>query len=82
MGQRRERLDKRLARQETTRRKNSLRKEAARVRQDACMMNILKQNDPEAPLPSSIQNWLSQKLGIKASRITAEDIKSFLAAAS
>jgi len=74
MGHRRERLDKRQANQTTTRRVNSVQKDAQRDRRDQTMLEIIRRQD--WPYTSDVMNWLSQKLDKKASRITPEDVKT------
>ncbi len=78
MGQRRERMDKRLARQTATRQRNSGRKEASRQRRDQHMLAVLKQS-PKGPYTTAVLNWMGEKLGKKSSRVTADDVKTLLA---
>ncbi len=77
MGQRRERLDKRIARQKAARINNSPIKELERQRRDAKMVEILKNNS--APYAPEVINWVGTKLGKKASRVTEADIKTAIA---
>lgn len=76
MGQRRDRLDKRLANQVSTRRVNSLRKEGERNRRDEQMTGILKAG--KLPYTQGVMSYLSARLGKKASRITTDDVQSLL----
>jgi len=74
MGQRRNRLDKRLANAQTTRRANSYIKDAERERRQQKMLHIIKQG--QLPYTPGVMSWLSVQLGKKASRITAQDVQS------
>ena len=74
MGQRRDRLDKRLARAKTTRQKNSMRKTLEQGRRSEQMIEIIKAGDP--PYTTGVMNWLSSRLGKKASKITSEDVST------
>jgi len=76
MGQRRDRLDKRLDRQKVTRQGNSIKKQASRDRLDVCNMELLKKG--EFPYTAGLMSWLSVKLNKKASQIQAADVKAFL----
>lgn len=77
MGQRRDRLNKRLERATATRRTNSVQKAAASRRRDTQMLTLLKEG--QFPYTPGIMSWLSRHLGKKASRITAADVKPLLA---
>jgi hypothetical protein len=77
MGQRRDRLDKRIDRQIVTRKKNSLDKAAERLRRDQKMLDLIKSG--EFPYTPGIMSWLSVHLGKKAAQITPEDVKILLA---
>ena len=74
MGQRRDRLDSRLAKAKATRQVNSLKKEKERVRREEQIISILKTAQP--PYTPTVMSWLSDKLDKKASSITAADISS------
>ena len=76
MGRRRDRLNKRLARQITTRRENSLRKAMESDRRDQQMLAILKKGSTN--LTPGMMSWVSEKLGKRASKITQDDIKSLV----
>lgn len=78
MGQRRDRMDKRLARQKATRQRNSGKKEASRQRRDQHMLALLKQS-PKGPYTTAVLSWMGEKLGKKSSRVSAEDVKVLLA---
>ena len=74
MGRRRDRLNKRLARQISTRRENSLRKAKESDRRDQQMVAILKKGSTN--FTPGMMSWVSEKLGKQASKITQEDILS------
>jgi len=76
MGQRRDRLDKRLANATITRQVNSLKKAKEQSRRDLIMLSILKEG--QFPYTPGMMSWLSGKLAKKASRITEEDVKNLL----
>ena len=76
MGRRRDRLNKRLANAITTRRRNSLQKTAECDRRERQILDIIKQE--QMPYTPGVMSWLSNKLGKKASRIEAADIKGLL----
>jgi len=76
MGQRRDRLDNRLAKAKATRQVNSLKKEKERDRREKQMVTILKAT--EGPYTTAVMNWLSAKLDKKASNITKADISSVI----
>jgi len=76
MGRRRDRLNKRLARAIVTRRENSLDKAKEQSRRDAQMKDILKKG--QMPYTPGVMSWLSDHLGKKASRITAEDVQALI----
>ena len=77
MGQRRDRLDKRIDKQIVTRKKNSLDKAAERLRRDQQMLDLIKRGN--FPYTPGIMSWLSVRLGKKAAQITPDDIKALLA---
>jgi hypothetical protein len=77
MGQRRDRLDKRVAAQTVTRQKNSRTKADERLRREKSMLEIIRKG--QFPYTPGVMSWLSARLGKKASRITPADIKSVLA---
>ena len=77
MGQRRDRLDKRLDNQISTRRKNSLKKTFERERRDEQILKLIRVG--KFPYTPGVMSWLSEKLDKKASRITADDVKVLLA---
>jgi hypothetical protein len=77
MGQRRDRLDKRIDKQIVTRKKNSLDKAAERLRRDQQMLDLIKRGD--FPYTPGIMSWLSVRLGKKAAQITPDDVKALLA---
>ncbi len=60
-----------------TKRVNRARKEKERIRRDARMVAKLKSGSP--PYAAGVTSWLTSKLGKKANRITADDIKSLTA---
>ena len=76
MGQRRDRLDKRLARAKTTRQKNSMKKTLEQGRRSEQMIEIVKAGNP--PYTAGVMSWLSSQLGKKASQITSEDIAAIV----
>jgi len=76
MGQRRDRLDNRLAKAKATRQVNSLKKEKERNRREKQMMSILKTG--QVPYTPAVMSWLSAKLDKKASNITETDISSVI----
>jgi hypothetical protein len=78
MGQRRDRLDKRLANQTLTRRVNSHQKNMAADRRYTQMIAILKEKGPGGPFTAGIMSWLSCQLGKKASQIQSSDIKTLI----
>lgn len=77
MGQRRDRLDKRMANQTATRRVNSVIKQKERARREEDIITIL--GNGELPYTPGIMSWLSVKLDKKSSRITSDDVKALLA---
>lgn len=79
MGDRRDRLNKRIARATATRRRNSVTKAKEHDRREVQMVELLKGG--QLPYTPAVMSWLSGRLGLKASRITSEDVKSFLAGA-
>ena len=76
MGQRRDRLNKRISKAITSRRKNSVTKAEERNRREQEMMQILKQG--KLPYTPGVMSWLSVKLSKKATRIEAADVKNLL----
>jgi hypothetical protein len=76
MGQRRDRLDNRLAVAKVTRERNSLKKVLETGRREKCMLSILKQG--KLPYTPGVMSWLSDQTGKKASQISAEDVQSLL----
>jgi hypothetical protein len=78
MGQRRDRLDKRLANQTLTRRSNSQQKNLASDRRKIQMIAILKAKGPEGPFTPGVMSWVSSQLGKKTSQIQSEDIKTLI----
>ena len=76
MGRRRDRLNKRLANQITTRQVNSMVKAAAASRREQQMLTILRQG--KLPYTAGVMSWLSLQLGKKAASITTEDLKPLL----
>ena len=76
MGQRRDRLNKRLANAIVTRRVNSTKKEAERCRREQQMIAIMKQS--QFPYTPGVMSWLSVKLDKKSSQIIAADVKPLL----
>ncbi len=78
MGRRRDRLDKRLANQTTTRRVNSKQKNMEADRRQTQVMAILKEKGPKGPFTPGVMSWLSDRLGKKASQIQPADIKALL----
>ncbi len=77
MGQRRDRLDGRLAKAKATREYNSLQKLKERERRQGQILTILK--DGKLPYAPGVMSWLSEKLDKKASRITDADVQGLLA---
>ncbi len=77
MGQRRDRLDKRLANAKTTRQENSLKKAKEQSRREKQILGLLKAG--QMPYTPGVMDWLGVKLGKKSSRITQADIDSLLA---
>lgn len=76
MGQRRDRLDKRLARAKATRQRNSLSKAKENNRRDELNLSLLKSG--QFPYTPNLMNWASVKLGKKTSRLTESDVASLL----
>ena len=76
MGQRRDRLNKRLARAEVTRRVNSQIKDAERLRRKQAMLTIIKKG--KLPYTPTVMSWLSDQLGKKSSKITPQDVKTLI----
>ena len=76
MGQRRDRLDRRLARAKITRQKNSPGKQAERRRRDALMLKLLASS--KGPYTPAMMNWLSDRLSKKAGQIEEADIQTLL----
>lgn len=77
MGQRRDRLDGRLAKAKETRQVNSLKKAKEQSRRETQIVKILK--DRQFPYTPGVMSWLSVKLDKKASLITPADVKGLLA---
>ena len=77
MGRRRDRLDGRRERATETRRENSLRKAKEGSRREKQIQEILRHGKP--PYTAGVMCWISQKLGKKASKVTADDIKTLIA---
>ncbi|MBI9017678.1 MAG: hypothetical protein JEZ07_10520 [Phycisphaerae bacterium] len=77
MGQRRDRLDGRLARQKSTRIRKSTVKELERGRRESQMLELLKGSS--APYSPAVMNWVSVQLGKKTARVTEADIKTLIA---
>ena len=75
MGQRRDRLDARLANQTTTRRENSLKKDKERVRKSECNIKLIKES--KFPYTPALMSWLSAEIGKKSSQITEADVQAF-----
>ena len=76
MGQRRDRLNKRLARAIATRRVNSVKKTSEQNRRDTQMIELVKAG--EFPYTPGIMSWLSVKLDKKASRIEPADVQALV----
>lgn len=76
MGQRRDRLDKRLAVAKVTRQKNSLKKGMERIRREKQMFSLLKAG--KLPYTPGVMSWLSERLDKKTTQITQADIKALL----
>ena len=76
MGQRRDRLDKRLARAKETRQRNSLVKAKETARRDELNLTLVKQG--QFPYTPDLMNWLGGKLGKKTARLVEADVKSLL----
>lgn len=74
MGQRRDRLDGRLARASIMRRKNSMRKEAERLRREQDMIELIRKGT--YPYTPNVMSWVSDRLDKKASQIEAGEIKA------
>ena len=77
MGRRRDRLDGRRERATATRRENSQRKAKEGSRRQQQIQEILRHG--KLPYTPGVMSWASQKLGKKAAKITADDIKTLLA---
>lgn len=73
MGQRRDRLNKRIAAQIVTRRKNSLKKNAEHDRRDAQMKELISKGT--FPYTPTVMSWASLKLDKKSHLITPDDLK-------
>lgn len=76
MGRRRDRLNKRLANQITTRRHNSLVKAAQAQRREQSILTVMRSG--QLPYTAGVMSWLSDKLDKKASRITQQDVDTLL----
>ena len=76
MGQRRDRLDGRLARATIMRRKNSLRKAAERLRREKDMLELIQKGS--YPYTPNVMSWVSERLDKKASQIDASEIKALI----
>jgi len=76
MGQRRDRLDGRLARASIMRRKNSLRKEAERSRREQDMLELIKKGT--YPYTPNVMSWISDRLDKKTSQIEASEIEALV----
>ena len=77
MGQRRDRLDGRVARAKTTRQVNSMKKAKEQTRRETVMRDLLKKG--QLPYTPGVMSWLSDRLDKKASQITEADVKGLLA---
>jgi hypothetical protein len=77
MGIRRKRLDMRIDDQAVSRTVNGHLKTKERARRQARMVELLKKGT--FPYTSAVRSFLSVELGTPASRLTAEDVKSYLA---
>ena len=76
MGQRRDRLDKRLAVAKVTRQKNSLKKASEQSRREKQMLALIKAG--KAPYTPGVMSWLSERLDKKSCQITEADIQALL----
>ena len=74
MGQRRDRLDKRLARAKKTRQRNSFSKAKEIARRDELNLTLVKEG--QFPYTPDLMNWIGRKLGKKTARLTEADVKS------
>ena len=77
MGQRRDRLDKRVARAKATRQRNSVSKAKERTRRDELHLALLKQG--HFPFTPDLMNWVGQKINKKTSQVSETDVQSLLA---
>ena len=76
MGQRRDRFDRRLANQTSTRRENSLKKDNAADRRARDMKKLISEGT--FPYTPAVMSWLSVEMGKKASQLTEEAVKAFI----
>lgn len=76
MGQRRDRLDGRLAAAKVIRQKNSVRKTDERNRRDKLMLEMVKEH--QFPYTPAVMSWVSAKLGKKTAQIKPDDVKALL----
>ena len=76
MGQRRDRLDGRLAKAKATRRVNSTKKELERDRRKSHNVKLIEAG--KFPYTPAIMSWLSGELGKKSSQITEADVKTVI----
>lgn len=76
MGQRRDRLDGRLARANIIKRKNSLRKMAERSRREKDMLELIQKGT--YPYTPNVMSWLGKRLDKKASRIEPGEIAALV----
>lgn len=76
MGQRRDRLDGRLAKAAITRQKNSMRKAAERGRREKDMLELIKNGS--YPYTPNVMSWVSDRLGKKANQIESSEIDALV----
>ena len=76
MGQRRDRLDGRLAKAAITRQKNSLRKASERQRREEDMKELI--NKGTYPYTPNVMSWVSSRLEKKASQISPAEIDALV----
>lgn len=76
MGQRRDRLDGRLAKAAITRQKNSMRKTAERGRREKDMLELIKNGT--YPYTPNVMSWVSDRLGKKTSQIESAEITALV----
>lgn len=76
MGQRRDRFDRRMANQTSTRRENSLKKDRATDRRAKAMIKLIKEGT--FPYTPPVMSWLSLEMGKRSALLTEAEVKAFI----